>query len=337
VVTALALLFAAGAAHALPAPPRRALAQPQVRVLLGVHARAVIQGYDLRVGGALVPGTSVFNVRCGPEPSGAAYVEYGAGRRAIGRLDIFASTGFVSLNDRTYRNRLTVIAQGGPACAVVNTLDLEKYVAGVIAREMAPGWPLEALKAQAVASRSYALFQIQANRAREYDLENGTQDQVYEGAAAESARTTLAAQSTRGEALVYGDAALKAYFHANCGGITEVPELVWGGEAHAFRPVVCPYHTRARDRASWSALITRTQLESVLISANTFRNALGNTRVKSTAFHIHRDPAGYRLEGEGNGHGVGLCQVGARAMAERGRRYRQILEFYYPLAKIQPL
>lgn len=77
--------------------------------------------------------------------------------------------------------------------------------------------------------------------------------------------------------------------------------------------------------------------QSVLVSANTFRNALGNTRVKSTAFRIARGPDGYTLEGEGNGHGVGMCQVGARAMAEEGRSYEQILQFYYPLAKIRRL
>jgi stage II sporulation protein D len=156
-----------------------------------------------------------------------------------------------------------------------------------------------------------------------------------------------------------------------------VPELVWGGEVKAFRAVVCPYHRRTRDRVSWSALITKPQIESalrriagllpknfrriasleagapdgshrlsdvavsdatgnsVLISANTFRNAIGNTKLKSTAFQIHRATVGYRIEGEGNGHGVGLCQVGARAMAEEGKSYRQILAFYYPLAKVQ--
>jgi stage II sporulation protein D len=374
-------LFAAARAHALPRPPSQVTPQKSrlVRVLLGRHARAVIQGYDLELNGATVAGTSVFSVRCGAEPgSGAGYVEYGAGLRAVGRLEISAPGGFVQLNGRPYRSRLTVVPQG-PACFVINTLDLEKYLAGVIAREMSSSWPIEALKAQAVASRSYALFQIHASRDREYDLENGTQDQVYEGAAGESARAVRAVEATRGEALVYGDSALKAYFHANCGGITEVPEFVWGGEAKAFRPVICPYHKRARDRALWSAFVTRSQIENalrriagllpkgfrrvasleagapdashrlsdvtvtdtegtnVLVSANAFRNALGNGKLKSTAFHIHADPRGYRIDGEGNGHGVGLCQVGARAMAGEGKTYRQILRFYYPLAKIQPL
>lgn len=372
-------LAAATNAHAIPSPPGEALSPPNhnVRVLLGVHARSVVNGYDLSLNGESVGGTSVFNIRCGVEAgSGAGYVEYGAGRRAIGKLEILSQGGFLSLNGHTYRNALTVVP-AARACAVINTVDLEKYIAGVIGREMAAAWPLEALKAQAVASRSYALFQLHANHAKEYDLENGTQDQVYDGTAGESARTVQAVEATRGQALMYADSALKAYFHANCGGITEVPELVWGGEVKAFRAVACPYHHRARDRASWSALLTKPQIESalrriagllpasfrrvasleagapdgshrlsdvavsdgagnnVLISANTFRNALGNTRLKSTAFQIRRAPAGYRIDGEGSGHGVGLCQVGARAMAEAGKTYRQILAFYYPLAKVQ--
>jgi stage II sporulation protein D len=377
---ALLLAVAPSRAHAIPRPPERPQPkQTTVRVLLGYHARAVIQGYDLQANGETLPGTSIFNLRCGSEPeSHVAYVEYGAGKRAVGRLELHAPGGFLSLNDRQYRAHLSVIPQGN-ACEITNTVDIEKYVAGVIAKEMAPGWPLEALKAQAVASRSYALFQTQANKQKDFDVENGTQDQVYEGSSSESPKTIMATEATRGQALVYGDSALKAYFHANCGGITEVPELVWGGEPRAFRAVVCPYHHKPRDHVAWSALITRSQIEgalrriagllprgfrkvaslaegapdgshrlsdvtvsdsvgnTVLINSNTFRNALGNTRVKSTSFHIHKDHDGYRIDGEGNGHGVGLCQVGARAMAEEGKTYRQILQFYYPLAKIQPL
>jgi hypothetical protein len=149
-------LSAATNAHALPTPLREAFqpSAPNVRVLLGRHARAMVSGYDLELNGETVAGTSVFNVRCGSEPgSGAAYVEFGPGRRAIGKLEIRAPGGFLSLNEKAYRNRLTVIPDG-EKCAIVNTVDLEKYLAGVIAKEMAPGWPLEALKAQAVAARS---------------------------------------------------------------------------------------------------------------------------------------------------------------------------------------
>ncbi|RYZ95500.1 MAG: SpoIID/LytB domain-containing protein, partial [Proteobacteria bacterium] len=165
--------------------------------------------------------------------------------------------------------------------------------------------------------------------------------------------------------------------HANCGGMTEVPVTVWGSEDQAFRPVVCPYHQRKRDRTRWSLHVSRLQLDKALrkvggllprgfarlarlepgapspsqrlndvvvtdatgansiVSANAFRNAMGNTKMKSTSFQIHDEEGGYRIDGEGFGHGVGMCQVGARAMAEEGKRYREILAYYYPLADLR--
>lgn len=373
--------FQGALAHAIPAPPRQLMKEksPAIRVLLGAHARFSVSGRDFVFNDSIsLAGDSAFNVRCGKENgSGAAYVEFGAGRRALNRLDIRAAE-LLRMNDRPYRSQLTIISKG-THCLVVNTVDLEKYLAGVISKEMSPSWPLEALKAQAVAARSYAIHQMRANHARDYDLESTTQDQVYGGAAAETPRTLQAVEATRGLALTHGNESLKAYFHANCGGKTEVPAFVWGGETKAFRTVVCPHHARERDRQRWSVRLTAGQIESalkkisgalprgfrsiasleagapngslrlsdvaitdtqghsLLVSANTFRNAIGNTKLKSTAFQVRRGPSGFTIEGEGHGHGVGMCQVGARAMAEQGRSYRQILQFYYPLAKILPV
>lgn len=368
--------------HALPVPGSEVIKQrqKQVRVLLGQSARFTVQGEDLVLNGSIkLAGMSVFSLKCGKESaSGAGYVEFGGGRRALGTLEISGGRGAISLGERAFRGKLLVHARAGQ-CLVVNVLDLDRYIAGVIGREMSPGWPLEALKAQAVASRSYAYHQMEAGRGRDFDLESTTQDQVYEGTKGESASTVLAAEATKGEVLEFGKETLKAYFHANCGGATEVPGFVWGGEVKAFRSVICPYHRRPRDRSRWSIRVSVAQLESalkkvagllpsgfrhlasleagalnvsrrladialqdtrgnsVLVSANTFRNALGNTRVKSTSFRIEKGAKGYTLSGEGHGHGVGMCQVGARAMAEEGRSYSQILRFYYPLAKISSL
>jgi stage II sporulation protein D len=356
------------------------LKSQEIRVQIGTYARFAVSGHDLILNGTIrIAGSSAFNIRCGYEGAGgAAYVEFGAGRRSLGKLEIGAAGGFVQVSDKPYRSTVTVIPQDRN-CLVVNTLDLEKYLAGVISREMSPSWPMEALKAQAVASRSYAVYQMRVNKNRDFDLESTTQDQVYEGAESESARAIQAVTATHGQVLVFNDTALKAYFHANCGGITEVPDLVWGGDVKSFRPVVCPYHKKQRDRLQWSVHLSREQVEralrrisglvlqpifrlasleagapdasrrlsdvvvsdargnSLLVSANTFRNAVGNTKLKSTAFKIEKDGDGYRLEGEGNGHGVGMCQIGARTMAEEGRTFEQILQFYYPLAKIRPL
>lgn len=375
-------LFSAPTQGALPPSPQELLqpasSRPEIRVLLGHFRRVALSGTDLMINGSTtLQGPSVFSARCGYR-NGQPFIDSPAGLVSSDRLEVTSPGGFLHVNGALYRNRVTLIARGDE-CTVVNTVDLEKYLAGLINREMSPSWPIEAMKAQAVASRSYALFQAQIHRHRDYDLEGTTQDQVYQGAASETAKSNRAAEETRGEVLSFAGEAIKAYFHANCGGKTELPMAVWGGESHAFRPVSCPYHRRPRDRISWTQVYTKDQLERALkrasgvlpktfrnlasieagaavsnqrlrevvvsdnrgknlvIPANAFRNALGNTKLKSTSFRINKEAGVYRLSGEGFGHGVGMCQVGARAMSEEGKNYRNILGYYYPLAKLKRL
>lgn len=372
-----------GKALALPVPPSGLLnsanAEREVRILLGTYPRFRLSGADLAIDGKQTfAGESFVGVHCGKNKSGRGFVEFGSGRQTTEKLEIATSAGFLRVNGKLYRNRLTIYPRQG-GCAVVNTLGIEKYIAGLINREMSPSWPVEALKAQAVASRSYAIYQIQQSAGREFDLESTTQDQVYDGAESETPRSNSAVDETRGMVLTFSESIVKAYFHANCGGITEVPEFVWGGDIGGFRPVVCPYHKSKRDQKRWSLRISKPQLEhalrkvagllpkgfvrlahleagapnssgrlsdvmlsdisgnSALISANAFRNAVGNTRIKSTAFQVAEDAHGVQLAGDGYGHGVGMCQIGARAMAEEGKRFKEILSYYYPLAKIRPL
>lgn len=355
------------------ASARAEAARREIRVLLGRYRRVALTGTDLILNGSPLNGSAAFNVRC---QNGR--VEYGSGSGEASSLEVNAPGGFLQVNGKLYRHRITIFSQGSE-CAVVNTVDLEKYLAGLINKEMSPSWPLEAMKAQAVASRSYALFQSQANRNSDYDLESTTQDQVYDGAGSETAKSNRAAEETRGIVIAYANTPVKAYYHANCGGMTELPVAVWGSESPAFRPVVCPYHHQKRDKLRWTLTVTPEQIQaalkkvgnilptnfrrlamleagapnpnqrlndvmvsdtsgnSLVVSANAFRNALGNTKVRSTAFKVHEEHGSYRLDGQGFGHGVGMCQVGARAMAEEGKTFRQILRYYYPLTKLSRL
>lgn len=371
----LVFVAAAEAAVHRPAPAAPLTPPTSIRVLLGTYPQLAVAGTDLKINGArLSEGSAVFSLRCGSDASGS-FVDYGTGTARGTRLEIFAPGGFLQVNGKLYRQRLSVLPRA-EGCMVVNTLDLDHYLAGLLNKEMSPSWPLEALKAQAVASRSYALFQARQNRLREYDLESTTMDQVYAGAAAETPRSHQAVQETAGLVLSHARAPLKAYFHANCGGRTELPEAVWGQGSPAFRPVQCPYHHRQRDRLQWQVHLSAQQIEgalrrvagllpqsfvklahleagapnpnqrlhdvvvsdargqNLLLPANAFRAALGNTKVKSTAFRITASGSGYTIRGEGYGHGVGLCQVGARAMAEAGKKFGAILKHYYPLAAL---
>lgn len=375
--TIAALLLFPISSPALVEQPGSARTYKEVRVRLGTFHRVSLSGVDLTLNdGIRFEGSTIFSLRCGRDREGTSFIEFGAGRKALTKLEIYSPSGFLHLNGKLYRNRITVSAQG-ENCSVVNTLDLNKYLAGLINKEMLPNWPLEALKAQAVASRSYALHQIQASRDRDFDVESTTQDQVYEGAASETAKSNQAVLATQDLVLSFGgNQPAKAYFHANCGGMTEVPEAVWGNEAGRFRAVHCPYHKKERDRKRWSLSLTRAQIENALrkisgllpanfrrlakledgapnasrrlsdvivsdasgnnfvVPAAQFRSALGNTKVKSTAFRISAHGDRYEISGEGFGHGVGMCQVGARAMAEEGKAYQDILRHYYPTAKI---
>jgi stage II sporulation protein D len=380
ILTLLSLTGTPGA-HAAPTPPKgrkpaSLTAIEDVRVLLGNFPRASISGLDLLLDGRqTLEGNVTFSLRCGTTSEGP-FIDYGGSSKAGGRLEVSAPGGFLRLDGKLYRSRFTVIARGD-TCAVINTVNLEKYLAGLINKEMVPSWPVEALKAQGVAARTYAVYQALQNRGKDYDLDSSVLDQVYDGAASETPRSTRVVEATKGEVLSFANQPLKAYFHANCGGMTEVPVAVWGSEDEAFRPVVCPYHQRKRDRQRWSFHVSRLQLEKALrkvsgmlprgfarlarleagaptpsqrlndvvvtdaagtnlvLSANSLRNALGNTKIKSTAFQIRGEGDGFRIDGEGFGHGVGMCQVGARAMAEEGKRYREILAYYYPLAELR--
>ncbi|RZA04600.1 MAG: SpoIID/LytB domain-containing protein, partial [Proteobacteria bacterium] len=254
-ISALSLAFALSA-HASVVPPkkgRKPASLPsleEVRVQLGQFSRASISGQDLLLDNRqTLEGNVTFSLRCGANADGP-FIDYGGGRVASGRLEVTAPGGFLRVDGKLYRQRLTVLARGN-SCTVINTVSLEKYLAGLINKEMVPSWPIEALKAQAVAARTYALYQAQQNHGKDYDLDSSVLDQVYDGAASETPRSTSVVDATKGEVLAFANQPLKAYFHANCGGMTEVPVTVWGSEDQAFRPVVCPYHQRKRDRTRW--------------------------------------------------------------------------------------
>ncbi|MFB6355950.1 MAG: SpoIID/LytB domain-containing protein [bacterium] len=263
------------------------------------------------------------------------------------------------LRFREHKNRLIVI----------NTLPLNKYLYGVVKKEVAPKWPLEALKAQAVASRSFAQSQSYQHSDRPYDLDATWFSQVYEGKQSEVKRIVAAVDKTRGEVLVYNGRIIPAYFHANSGGHTEQASSVWEGES-------VPYLTSRRDTWSlnskfsrWSNSIKLSTINERLgnsgyppidsphtlsiskrfqsgrasefkykssgtyerIHAPDFRLAVGPEILRST-WITSLEVSGSKLEFEGRGwgHGVGMSQWGAYKMAQTGRDYRGILSFYYP-------
>jgi len=275
----------------------------------------------------------------------------------------------VTADGVAYRGRLEIhrLASG---LSVVNVVDLEEYLQGVLKDEIPPGWPLEAAKAVAVAARTYAVYQMEQNGGSLFHLRATTASQVYGGAAGEDPRTTAAVQATRGQILTFAGQPLPSFFHSCSGGTTEDAVDVFGvnfdmvvGVKDDFS-LSCPYGLwverltvgqieRALVRAGYAVgrvtgiqdlLRSRTgrilQLAvqhsggTLVLEGRRFREALGTEVIRSTDFQLRPDAGGFTFVGRGWGHGVGLSQWGAKEMAEMAYQYREILRFYYPLAGV---
>ena len=268
-----------------------------------------------------------------------------------------------------------------PRVDVIASLDLEDYLKGVLPHEMPAEWPREALKAQAVASRTYALTKIRQRAKRLYHVESTVMDQVYnwlmptETETAKQAAVRQALEETRGEVLSDGQGhMLTAYFHADCGGKTEEAQDVWGPHERKSGIAVdagCPFSPKAKWNWSvssseiyskirgslklpWTGFIKDLAIQGLtasgrvaqiavvtseglshIISGAEFRSLVGFDRLRSTNFQIVRKENGqFEFAGRGHGHGVGLCQWGARKLAATGTNYRDILKHYYPQATL---
>jgi len=173
---------------------------------------------------------------------------------------------FVTVGGHPYRGELEVFARDG-LLTVVNVIPLEDYLLGVVPREMPAGFPAEALKAQAVAARTYALY-TQAGRlyaASGYDLVPTTACQVYGGVEAESESTTAAVRATDGEVITYNGSLIGAFFHSTSGGHTESVEFVWGFPCPYLKGV--PDSDQDSPHYAWSVAFTADDLSARLEAA----------------------------------------------------------------------
>ena len=271
--------------------------------------------------------------------------------------------GMLRYSGRPHRGYLTILANGG-RLMVVSHMALESYLVGVVNGEVDSSWPMDALKAQVVAARSYALYQVN-RKALFYDLKTDVSDQVYAGVNSEDDRADRAVKLTRGQVLYKDGDLIQAFFHSSCGGSTTSAREVWGKAQPAQEGVYCgecgeaPYsrwnlspqigelakavknlyphiegvrsigiHRRTSD-GRVQTLFVETGKGRVLIDAGDFRKEMGYRRLPSTRFSLGTSDGRIVLTGEGYGHGVGLCQWGARGSALRGMDYKQILRKYY--------
>ncbi|MBI4178146.1 SpoIID/LytB domain-containing protein [bacterium] len=271
---------------------------------------------------------------------------------------------------RTYRGKLEVTVSRG-RLVIVNTLTLEDYLYGVVRNEIAPNWNVEALKAQAIASRTYALRRMGLSE-NGAPLSADVSIQVYRGIESEDSRVTAAIDETRGLVLVNDDELIEAVFHAESGGRTESSGDLWGRTRSYLVSKSDPYAGES-PRAVWAAEFSEEEILRALskkdragigrikdvritektagdrvktlrisgtsggvdLPAGKFRLQIGPDRLRSLLW-TRMDYGGrkLRIEGRGWGHGVGLPQWSARYAAEQGLTAAEILAYYYAGTRI---
>ena len=276
------------------------------------------------------------------------------------------------LEKRYYHGKLDFNPKTG--LKPINTIDLEDYIASVVGSEM-NFTNVEALKVQAVISRTYALWNLGTIKNKEYDLSDHTLSQVYNGELIEKPWFRKAAEETRSEVALFSNKLILAVFSSTCGGHTSNNESVWSGQALPYlrgNPDndACKNspHFRWRfsiERSEWENWLvnkynkTGSEIQvfersednraktlqfddlSKSIKANDFRlkvlQSFGTRSLKSTLFVMTNTADSVIFMGRGMGHGVGLCQWGALGLAEDDWTYKDILRFYYRGIEIKPV
>ena len=195
--------------------------------MINVHTNRTACTVDSMKGYTLVPYKNELAIK-----AGGNYYPLGTDSVVL-RPD---SSGFVSVKGRWYHGKLMIRVVNGDKLTVINIVDLEDYLKGVVPAEMSSGWELEALKAQAIAARSYALANLNKQAKYGYDLKDTTADQVYGGATVETEKTNRAVEETAGLVLTYDMKIITAYYFASAaGGMTNTN--AWGASLPYLRSV----------------------------------------------------------------------------------------------------
>ncbi len=164
------------------------------------------------------------------------------------------------INGKNYRGMLS-FAINGAAMTAVNVVDLEDYLYGVVPSEMPQSYEMEALKAQTIAARTYAMTKLSAHTSYGYQLCDSTNCQVYKGYSGEAARTSKAVDETEGEVACYNGKPIEAVFSASTGGYTENSENVWYNVVPYLRAVP---EIAEDGNNSWTVTLTLDDLDALL-------------------------------------------------------------------------
>ncbi|MFH0924677.1 MAG: SpoIID/LytB domain-containing protein [bacterium] len=313
--------------------------------------------------------TSITPLIISPVPKGIRLDQQVIGLKA---LKISGKNLPIRVNRSNFRGSIEIWKKSNGTIQVINNLPIEEYLQGVMKTEVNPAWPIEALKAQAIAARTYALYHKQINEGKLTHLTCTINSQVYGGLSGEDDRSNVAVLETEGMILKNEKGELiSAFYHACCGGKTEDAKYVFG-DHHALKGVYCgfcsdsehyrwkrtiPYELikeklnkknilsgdilsidvdikKTSSKRVTKLVLNQTTGESIILKGTEFRKLIGYDVIRSLKFDIINGNSSITFIGNGWGHGVGLCQWGAKGMAENGYNYKQILKYYYPYTQV---
>jgi stage II sporulation protein D len=351
------------------APPASAL-EP-IRIALGDGLRHVEIGVadtltvsDPAGGRVLfsVPGPRILRVI----PAGLGLDVVGARRVDLARIRLETRRGPLRVGTRDYIGALEVLREP-EGLLLVNEVPMEEYIAGTVRGEASERWPSEALRALAVAARTYAVFQQGRAAGRAYHVVASNQDQNFAGWAIEGSPAREAARMTAGQVLTWQGRVFPTFYHSDSGGFTEAAQSVFSGDGVPPLEGVRDEFSMESPNYTWTVTLPLTVIGERLrrggievgqvtrltvlerspsfrvarlavehsrgtatLRGADFRRLIGYDALKSTLFVPVAQDGVVRFEGRGWGHGVGLSQFGAKGMADRGYTYPQILDHYYP-------
>lgn len=265
------------------------------------------------------------------------------------------------------------LERAGKGLKIINHLDLESYLRSVVPSEALTSWSIETLKAQAIVTRTYALYQMQHRTKLAYDIVDNEGDQIYEGVEREHAQTDKAVTETRGKVLVTMNEKslprpILAMSTVNSGGYTADPQAVFRFSKPYLKAHPDPWSLSDK-LATWKQQYSRLDVEKALAKVGLAVRGLKNFEpvevgpsgrlIKVRILHegkpfevrtrpvltrdlklpeipvkIHREGDNFIFEGKGQGHGVGYALYGGADMGKKGKDYRSILDFYYPGARL---
>lgn len=286
-------------------------------------------------------------------------------------LKITPVGGEVGINGMSLQSHVEFRKKPNGLIQAITVLDMQDYLKGVVPAEASPKWDLEVLKAQAVAARTFALYRKKSRAAEDFDVTADVNSQVWKNGGG-SAVSDRAVDETDNLVMTYDGKLINAMFHACCGGETEDMEAVFGKPVDYLKPAEgkCP---AGNPKMQWERWFSPEEIQEMLekkgyslgrikdirvaaqsgtrraakilvihskghlvLKGNDFRKAMGWEVVPSTLFTLKKVRDRYNFEGRGSGHGVGLCQWGAREMSLQGKTFEEILHHYYKDVKIEP-